>query len=310
MMNNKNIINTPLYFFLIVLCCVLWGSAFAGAKIGFQYCSPIMLSGLRFILAGFILLPVLMMGKQPFSTLFRHWRYMIMFGFVQTFLQYGLFFVGLNEVPGAVAAVVVGANPIFITIMAHFTISDDKFTSRKIISSVLGLSGIIFIAFSKGGIDITSGGFYFGVGLLVISNIIGATTNIIVIKQKHLNVSPIALTSLANFSGGVLLLITALIFEPITLNNPPLEFYFSLLWLAIIPAASFSIWYYLIGQDGVKVSELNVWKFIIPIVGAVLSWVLLKGEQPRWQEIVGIFIISTAIIVLQYTPKNKIRAQK
>ena len=302
---NKSIVNTPLYFFLIIICCTLWGSAFAGAKIGFQYCSPIMLSGLRFTLAGLLLLPVLLMGKPSFGLLFIHWRYMLLFGFIQTFLQYGIFFVGLNKVPGAVAAIIVGAGPIFITILAHFSMKDDKFTTKKIISSILGFSGIIFIALNKEGISAISNDFYYGIALLIISNIIGASTNIIVKKQQHLKVSPIALTSFANFSGGIMLLITALIFEPITLDTPPVEFYFALIWLAIIPAAGFSIWYYLLEQDGVKVSELNIWKFIIPIVGSILSWIMLKDEEPRWQEIVGILIISAAIIVLQYTPKRK-----
>ena len=302
---NKSIVNTPLYFFLIIICCTLWGSAFAGAKIGFQYCSPIMLSGLRFTLAGLLLLPVLLMGKPSFGSLFKHWRYMLLFGFIQTFLQYGIFFVGLNKVPGAVAAIIVGAGPIFIAILAHFSMQDDKFTTKKIISSILGFSGIIFIALNKEGISAISNDFYYGIALLIISNIIGASTNIIVKKQQHLKVSPIALTSFANFSGGIMLLITALIFEPITLDAPPVEFYFALTWLAIIPAAGFSIWYYLLEQDGVKVSELNIWKFIIPIVGSILSWILLKDEEPRWQEIVGILIISVAIIVLQYTPQRK-----
>lgn len=301
---KKNIVNTPLYFTLIIITCTLWSSAFAGAKIGFLYCSPVMLSGLRFSLAGLLLLPVLLMSKQPFFSMFKHWRYMLLFGFIQTFLQYGLFFVGLNEVPGAVAAIIVGAGPVFITILAHFTINDDRFTTKKILACILGFSGIIFIALTKGVVNTNSNEFHFGIVLLILSNIVGASTNIIVKKQQHLKVSPIALTAFANFSGGIMLLITAMLFEPITLNAPPIEFYLALIWLAIIPAAGFSIWYYLLEQDGVKVSELNIWKFIIPIVGSILSWILLVGEDPRWQEGVGILIISVAIIVLQYSPKK------
>ena len=304
-MKKKLRVNSPLYFLLIIIACTLWASAFAGAKIGFQYCSPVMLSGLRFTLAGLLLLPVLVFGKQPFFSLFKHWRYMLVFGFIQTFLQYGTFFLGLNEVPGAVAAIIVGSGPIFITILAHFTISDDRFTVRKVVSSALGFSGILFISLTNSGLDMNSTDFYCGIALLIISNIIGASTNIIVKKQQHLNVSPIALTSFANFSGGVMLLISALIFEPITLDYPPLEFYFALVWLAIIPAAGFSIWYYLLEQDGVKVSEINIWKFIIPIFGSILSWILLKNEEPRWQEFLGIFIITVAIVVLQYHPKSR-----
>ena len=301
---QKNIVNTPTYYILIMICCALWGSSFAGAKIGFQYCSPIMLAGLRFSLAGIILIPVLLIGKRPFLSLFKHWRYMLLFGFIQTFLQAGLFFMGLNDVPGAVASIIVGLGPIFVTVMAHFTIKNDSFSLRKTISCIVGFSGIVFIALNKKGLDTTSTEFYLGITLLVVSNIIGASTNIIVKKQQHLNVSPVALNSFSCLAGGVMLLISALIFEPTTLNHPPLEFYFSLLWLAIIPAAGFTIWYYLLAQDSVKVSELNIWKFSVPIIGSVLSWILLKNEEPTWPEIVGIGIISIAIIVLEYPSKK------
>lgn len=307
---KKNIVNTPLYYILIMVCCMLWGSSFAGAKIGFQYCSPIMLAGLRFSLAGVILLPVLLMGKKTLLSLFKHWKYMLFFGFIQTFLQAGLFFVGLNDVPGAVASIVGGLGPILVTLLAHFTIKGDTFSLRKILSCIIGFSGILFIALNKDGLNTMSNEFYYGVVLLVISNVLGATTNIIVKKQQHLNVSPVALTSFSNLSGGIMLLIGALIFEPITLDNPPLEFYLSLLWLAIIPAAGFSIWYYLLAQESVKVSELNIWKFTVPIIGSVLSWLLLKNEEPTWPEIIGILIISIAIIVLEYPTKNKIKIKK
>ncbi|MFI3261604.1 MAG: DMT family transporter [Rikenellaceae bacterium] len=303
---KKPFVNSPLYFFLIVASCFLWGSAFAGAKIGFQYCSPIMLSGIRFSLAGLLLVPMLLMQKSSFLSMFKHWKYMLLFGVIQTFIQYGLFFMGLDKVPGAVAAIVVGAGPIFVTILAHFTLEDDKFSARKLFSVVLGFAGIIFITLAKGGSVELGDKFYYGISLLLISNLVGATTNIIVVKNKHRGVSPVALTSFANFSGGIMLFITALLFEPITLNHPPVEFYFAILWLALIPAAGFSMWYYLLGQDGVKTSEVNIWKFIIPIVGAVMTWLFIKGENPSWQEVVGIAIISLSIIILQYSPKKKL----
>lgn len=304
-MNVHKPISNFKYFSLVIIACTLWGSAFAVAKIGFQYCGPIMLSGIRFSLAGIILIPLLMSGKQSFISYFKEWRFMLLFGFIQTFLQYGLFFMGLNEVSGAVSAIIVGAGPLFVTILAHLTIHDDKFTRRKIISILLGFSGILFITLSNG--EFSSGGnnFYYGVLLLLISNIVGSSTNIIVVKNKHREISSIALTSFANFSGGIMLLIAAFLFEPITLSNPPLEFYFAVVWLALIPAAGFSIWYYLLALPGVKVSELNIWKFIIPVVGAVLSWLLVKGEYPTWQEAVGILVISISIIVLQFQPSKK-----
>lgn len=287
------------FIILVLIACILWGSAFAGAKIGFQYVGPIHLSGLRFTLAGLLLVPVLLFNGTSWRESFKHWRFMLLFGFIQTYLQYGLFFMGLNDTPGAVAAVISGSGPLFVAVMAHFTISNDRFTLRKILSISMGMLGVIFISVSKGVFESMGSVFYLGITYLLLSNIVGSSTNIIVAKSKR-NLSPIMLTSFANFSGGIMLYITAYFVEGIDYSaSYPLEFYIALVWLAIIPAAAFSIWYYLLKQKDVKVSELNIWKFIVPVVGAIFSWLLLPGEYPDWKTIVGIITISLSIIILQ-----------
>ena len=86
----------------------------------------------------------------------------------------------------------------------------------------------------------------------------------------------------------------------------PSRFYIALTWLAIIPAAGFSIWYYLLSQPGIKVSELNIWKFTIPIVGVILSWILLPEEKPTFNTIIGILIISASLIIIQGVKKKNI----
>ena len=292
-----------------ILACLLWGSAFAGAKIGFQYADPIFLSGLRFTLAGILLIPIILVNKVDFKASLKHWRFMLLFAFVQTFVQYGLFFMGLDKVPAATSAVIIGAGPLFVAIMAHLTLKDDKLTLRRIIAIILGLSGIVFISLSKGGFTSDNPSFYTGVGLLVLSNIIGSYTNIMVVKKKSYNISPIALTSFANFTGGLMLLLAAFIVEKPEIKPFPIEFYIALLWLAFIPAAAFSLWYGLLQHQGVKVSELNMWKFIIPVTGSILGWILLPNELPDIPSVIGILIITIALLLLQL-PNSYFTRQK
>lgn len=285
--------------FRAILACILWGSAFAGAKIGFQYADPIYLSGMRFTLAGLLLVPVILIKKVDVAGALRHWRFMLLFAFMQTFLQYGLFFMGLDKVPGAISAIIIGAGPLFVAVMAHFTLKNDQMTIRKIIAIALGIAGIAFISLTAGQVSADNPSFYAGVGLLLLSNMIGSYTNIMVVKKKSYNISPYVLTSFANFTGGIMLLITAFIVEKPEIRIYPAEFYIALLWLAFIPAASFSLWYGLLQRPGVKVSELNMWKFIIPITGCVLSWLLLPGEEPTVYAVIGILIITLALQLVQ-----------
>ena len=282
-----------------IAACILWGSAFAGAKIGFYYVDPIFLSGIRFTLAGLLLFPLIKISKIDVRANLKHWRFMLLFAFVQTFLQYGLFFMGLDKVPGATSAIIIGTGPLFIAIMAHITLKNDKLTFRKILAIVLGLAGVVFISMAKGSLLSDDPSFYTGVVLLILSNIIGSYTNIMVVKKKSYNISPIVLTAFANFVGGIMLFLASLIAEEPEFKVYPLEFYGALLWLAIIPAAGFTLWYGLLQRPEVKVSELNIWKFLIPVTGSILSWVLLTEEHPDIISISGIIIITAALLLLQ-----------
>lgn len=285
---------------LAIFATTLWGSAFAGAKIGFEYMPPIMLSGLRFTLAGILLMPVTYLFKINWREQLKYWRFMLGFGMLQTFLQYGIFFLGLNMVPAALAAIIIGAGPLFTAVMAHLTLPDDKLGGRKIFAILLGILGVLSISLTGESLAADGSNFYMGIGLLLLSNCVGSYTNIMVVK-KNANISPVMLTMFANFTGGLMLFMVALVVdtpEPL-FQDLPLKFYAALLWLAFIPAAAFSSWYYLLSQPGVKVSELNVWKFVIPVVGVLLSWWLVPGENPSWSAVIGIVIISSAVMVLQ-----------
>ncbi len=283
---------------LAILACLLWGSAFAGAKIGFEYTTPLHLSGMRFMLAGLLLIPFLIYQQVDWKSNLKEWRYMLLFGFLQTFIQYGFFFMGLDKVPAAISAVIIGGGPFFVAIMAHFTIRDDRMSFRKIFSIILGMAGIVFISFAKGESIDTDASFYYGIVLLIISNIVGATTNIIVAKNRN-RVSPIMLTSFANFSGGLILYIVSFFTEDWYIKPYETEFYIAWLWLSLIPAAGFSIWYSLLKKPEVKVSELNMWKFVVPVAGVILSWILVPGEYPDVYSVSGILIITTALLILQ-----------
>lgn len=286
---------------IAILACLVWGSAFAFAKIGFEYMPPVRLSGYRFMLAGLILLPILLIRRYDWRELKGQFRFITLFAIIQTFFQYGLFYFGLNLVPASISAIIIGAGPFFVTIMAHYFLKDDTITLRKIISIIFGLSGVVFISL-KNDVDLSqSPNFYWGVLALVMSNIIGSASNIVVVRHNK-KLSSVSLTATSCFIGGAMLYLLSLVVEPdgsYGITGYPLAFYGSLVWLAMIPALAFSLWYFILQLPGVKVSEINIWKFLVPVFGVVLSWVMLSDEKPNVYTILGIIIISLSIIILQ-----------
>lgn len=283
--------------FLAILTAFLWSTAFAGVKIGLQYQTPLQFGSLRFILAGLLVFVFYRHWGLFFREVKREWRFILLIGFIQVVIQYGMFYTGMNLVPGSVGAMVVGSSPLFVAVVAHFTHPDDKLTRMKMVSFLIGVAGIALISFGRQGIQSKGHWEWAGIVLLVLNNMASGYSNVLVSKFRR-PLSPFVLTSASLFAGGILLFLVSLATEGMPSGPFPLPYYLSLAWLGFLSAAAFSIWYTLLKRPGVKVSELNVWKFLIPVTGAVLSWLLVEGEKPDWSSLSGMAIIVAALVLM------------
>ena len=85
-----------------------------------------------------------------------------------------------------------------------------------------------------------------------------------------------------------------------------MKFWAALLWLSVVSATGLSIWFGLLQRPEVKVSELNLWKFIIPVFGAILSWMLIPGESPDLVTDIGMISVSASIVFYSLSTHKKL----
>jgi len=283
--------------FLAIVACLLWSTAFAGVKIGLKYTTPLQFAGIRFFLSGIYILPFC--GNLLRSvTLIRHnWKEVVRLALFQTFLLYTLFYLGISLVPAAITAIIIGASPLFSAILAHLLLNDDKLSMRKMISISIGMTGVVVIAVSRGSFSWVEGKEFWGIVILILANMAGSMGNVIVVKYRF-GLPPLLLNSAQLMTGGLGLLLLSIPFEGLTFGINEPQYYISLGWLSFMSAVAFSIWFTLLRRPGTKVSELNVWKFLIPVFGAVLSWIILIDEHPEIIALVGMLLIGLSLIVL------------
>lgn len=286
--------------FLAIVACFLWSTAFAGVKIGLQYLSPLQFAGIRFFISGLMILLVYGKFKEYFHAIVQHFRYVLLVAFLQTVLMYSLFYTGINMVPGAVGAMVIGSGPLFASIVAHFAMKDDQMNRRTSLGLALGIAGIVIINLGRQTTGIAGTLEILGVIILIGNNLVSGLYNVVVMKSKH-NISMMVLSSASLWIGGLILFLLSLPIEGFGLNRSfPLEFWLSLGWLSFLSAAAFAIWFVLLRRPGVKISHLNTWKFIIPVFGAILSWLLLPGESPDAYALAGMFVVGAAMLVMNH----------
>ena len=277
-----------------VCACLLWGSAFGVVKRLLEHAPPLTCAGWRFTLAGLLLLPLCLRRKVLRVSLRVHWRLIAAVSFLQTIVLYGTFFLGMNVIAGAQGAVILGSSPLVAALVAHVLIRGDRMTAGKAGTIALGMVGVVILAaaskpWSPAGLKELA-----GMGLLTVGVLSSALAQVLVARTRHA-VPPIALNSLQMGLGGLVLLAVALTVEGPPRAVPSVHFFVELLWLAGVSAAGFSIWFALLRR--VKYSYLNMWKFLIPVFGVVLSWLLVPGESPKWETVTGAVFVASAVLL-------------
>jgi len=279
-----------------IIACLLWSTAYAGIKLGLQFDTPFHFAGIRFIISGLMILPFTVKPVVYIKMIRDNWKIVAWVTILQIVINYSLFYQGLNLVPGALGAVVYGAQPLIIAIVAAILHKDDKLTRKKIITIIFGISGVILISAGRQAFKLGTGLELLGITMILIGNIATATSNVI-ISLRSRNINPFVLSSSSLFIGGLILYLISIPLEDVPKGPLPLKYWMILLWLSFMAASAFSIWFKLLQRPGVKVSELNLWKFITPITGAVLSWLLIPDEHPEWLTISGMIIITVSLIM-------------
>ena len=281
--------------FLAIIACLLWSTAYAGIKIGLQYDTPFHFASIRFIISGIMILPFTVKPSLYLKMVKDNWKIVAWVTVLQSLFNYMFFYQGMNIVPGALGAVIVGSQPLVTAVVASLMNRDEKLTRGKIITIIFGISGVILISAGRQAFRIAGSIEMAGVLMILIANISTATSNVMVSLRSR-GINPYVLSSSSLFIGGVIIYLVSLVTETRPMIPKTGEYWIDLIWLSFMSAAAFSLWYKLLQRPGVSVSELNLWKFIIPVVGAILSWLLVPGERPEGLTIAGMIIITASLI--------------
>lgn len=288
-----------------IVSCLLWSAAFVFIKKGVVYVPPLQFAGMRFLLAGLILFPLLRYfsglerWKAVWGVAWANRRLLVVLGLFQIGFQYALFYSGLARIPAALGALLQGAGPLIVALLAHFMAHDDRLTGRKVAALLLGFIGVVVLTLGRQSLGAVGGHSLLGVCLLLASSVV-AGVGTIWVSWVSRRVPPIVISSSSMVSGGLGLLLVGWGVEGVHALPVAAEFYVSLGALCVISAGALTIWYALLRRAEVRVSMLNSWKFIIPLSGAVLAWLVMPDEHPTVVALAGMLLVVSALVLLYW----------
>ncbi|NLP46920.1 MAG: DMT family transporter [Epulopiscium sp.] len=306
--NTKKLFTTP--WFVVsaaILCAILWGSAFPVLKLSYpelglqpdDLYGKVVFAGFRFLLASIIIFVFFKLTtKESIRVSKKYWLPLLGLGTLQTGLQYFFFYNGLAHTTGMKGSIIESIGNFFTVALAHFFYSNDKLNTKKWIGMGTGLLGIIIVNWGQ---EFGWSFSFRGEGFLIICSILSAIATIWA-KEFSLNLHPILINAWQMFLGSILLLLFGLPnVEPGFMTFTPFAtglFIYS----ALLSSVAFSLWYTLLKYN--KAGEIALFRFIIPVAGAILSALFIPGEAFTFGIVISLILVSVGIVLLNFPNKN------
>lgn len=295
--------STPL---LALLACLLWSSAFTFIKIGLPYSAPFQFAGMRFFLAGWlVLLGWFLQGEGRWglvrTSLREYGGRLVLLSLLQIGIKYLFFYWGMALVPASLAAMIGGMGPLMAVVVTACLPPFERLPRRAIGALLLGVLGVIVLTLGRKSMGAVGAWALLGIGFLLINTITSGLGDWFLARYGKGVPAPL-LSSTTMVWGGAMLLVTGWGIEGVIV--PPLKWAYwgSLLALSLISSGAVTLWFYLLKRPGVRVGALNLWKFTIPFFGALIAWLFLPDEHPTWVALLGMVLIGSAVWLL---PRNE-----
>jgi drug/metabolite transporter (DMT)-like permease len=277
---------------MFVFICFVWGTTWLAMKIGIATVSPGVFAGLRWSIAGAILLGIRHFRGQRVLPPPRLGARLLLVSVLLVTLNQVIQLYALKHITAGLAAVISSAlTPIALLAFA-VAMGQERFTRRQLGALALGVLGV-FTLFGPAALA----------GRLDVWEVIGAAgvmtgclcycLGSVMTRPMMRTLEPVQLAGLTALIGGLVLLLAALAAEPGAWESMRLQWGWPsfLAWLyLLVPGALMSTtMYFLLVRDW-GASRPGTYAFISPVIAVVIGS-LLFGEKLEWENAVGMSLM-------------------
>ena len=283
------------------LLVIIWSSTWVAIKIGLEDAPALLGAGVRFALAGVLLLGFAAVRRRPLRT---DRLLALTLGLLPFAFCYGLVYWGEQYIPSGLTAVLFGVLPLYTAVLASFLLADEPLRARVVLGVALALAGLS-LAFAEslalGSRDRAALG-----AVAVVLSPLGAALGNVALKRRAARLDAIVLNGWGMLVGGALLLAISAVTEDWGRAAWGAKALGSILYLAVVGSAvAFVTLTVLLREMSAGASSFIA--LMIPF-GALIFGALLYGEAITGRAVAGAGLVVAGLIAARGRPRARVAA--
>lgn len=282
-------------FLLLIILAALWGINFLMLKICLIYEPGLYIMFFRVLIAVLFIFIVLR-KKIKFPKSIRANIFLFIFGLFNIILFFGFWAIGEGTETASLSSIIIYTYPIIVIALARIVL-DDRLNRYKIISLILGFSGMVIIFSSQLLIKFNIGLIYLLIA--AISFALGA----IFMKKYLININTITINFVQLLYSLPVMFLWALFTEKPNFGGFNILFISLILYMGILGTAAAYLIYIDLYQHS-KVSSIASYFFLVPAFSVIFSIIILH-EVNSYYTYIGFIIIGIGIYLTSLGTRNK-----
>ncbi len=271
----------------------IWGTTWAAIRIGLQGIPPLTGVALRFTIAGGALLALVPVFRVRLGATRRE-RLLWLCNAVFTFcISYSILYWAEQWVPSGLAAVLFATFPLFVALLAHFVLPEERLTWRGGLGILIGFAGVAVI-FSEDFRTLMGPEVAFAAAVLLLCPLCSAIGSVAV-KKWGSGIHPLSTAAIPMLLCGLTMGPIAWLTESdrvVTFTGPAT---WALLYLALIGSAfPFTLYFWLLRHN--SATRMSLINYAVPVVAVIVGHFAF-GEPVTLRVLAGaaLVIVGTAV---------------
>jgi drug/metabolite transporter (DMT)-like permease len=272
---------------LLLALGIMWGTSYAFIKLGVETLPTFTLIATRLAIGLALLATVVAVAREPLPRNPRIYVHLAVMGAINIAIPFTLITWAELTVDSAIAAILNGAVPLIVIVLAALAFHDEPITLNRLVGVVTGYIGVIVLVFP--GLVAAAGGSEFTGEIALLGSTVAYAIGAVYSRRNIKGLRPMIPAVFQVFFALVMVTVLAFAFENPLAVSWNVDAVVAVVWLGLLGSGvAYLIMFRLLSRIGATATSQLA--YLLPVVG-IITGAIMFGEAVDARILVGTGLI-------------------